>query len=69
MRKGAWVLNKLQLLQLLADIMYANRQPKPDYEVKKVIHLYADFYQIDISDINDIVNEKYFEENCLRIKK
>jgi len=31
--------------------------------------LYADFYQIDISDINDIVNEKYLEENCLRIKK
>lgn len=69
MRKGAWALNKLQLLQLLADIMYANRQPKPDHEVKKVIHLYADFYQIDISDINDIVNEKYLEENCLRIKK
>ena len=62
-------MNKLQLLQLLADIMYANRQSKSDHEVKKVIHLYADFYQIDISDINDIVNEKYLEENCLRIKK
>ena len=69
MRKGVSALNKLQLLQLLADIMYANRQSKPDHEVKKVIQLYADFYQIDISDINDIVNEKYLEENCLRIKK
>ena len=69
MRKGVWALNKLQLLQLLADIMYANRHATPDPEVKKVIHLYADFYQIDISDINDIVNEKYLEENCLRIKK
>ena len=38
MRKGVWALNKLQLLQLLADIMYANRQAKPDHEVKKVIH-------------------------------
>ena len=62
-------MNKLQLLQLFADIMYANRQSKADHEVKKVIHLYADFYLIDISDINDIVNEKYLEENCLRIKK
>ena len=69
MRKGVSALNKLQLLQLLADIMYANRQSKADDEVKKVIQLYADFYQIDISDINDIVNEKYLEENCLRIKK